>query len=112
MEIHSEKSSPMWHLYLIRNKLDQLYCGITTDIHRRFEEHSFDPKKGAKALRGKGPLSLEFHIEVGSKSMASKLEHQVKKLKKPIKEALLKQRINTLDNMTAYLNCHIYKSTL
>lgn len=110
---NTEKNKPIkqqpWHLYLIRNKLNQLYCGISTDVNRRYQEHSSSSKKAAKALKGKGPLILEFHIEVGTKSQATKLEAQVKKLKKNSKEALLTSQITELVKFTNFIDCHLYK---
>ena len=36
--------------------------------------------RGAKFLRGKAPLTLVFERELGDRSVATKVEHQVKKL--------------------------------
>lgn len=77
-----------WSLYLIRCKDNSLYTGITTDVTRRFSEHT-EGKTGAKYLRGKGPLSLVFHKVVGNRSEASKMEIKVKKLSKSEKEKLI-----------------------
>ncbi|ADV89149.1 putative endonuclease containing a URI domain [Vibrio vulnificus MO6-24/O] len=46
--------------------------------------------KGAKALKGKGPLELVWSVPVGSKSMALKLERHIKTLRKQDKERLVK----------------------
>ncbi len=78
-----------WFLYLIRCKDNSLYTGITTDVYRRFLEHQNDPIKGAKYLRGKGPLHLVFYKQVGTKSEASKEEYRIKKLPKDQKELLV-----------------------
>lgn len=80
--------SPLWFIYLVRTAGNALYCGITTDVSRRFMQHQTG--KGAKALRGKGPLELvwSYPVEEG-KSAALKLEHRVKALSKPQKEALV-----------------------
>lgn len=72
-----------WHLYIVQTRLGHWYTGITTDVQRRFEEHS--KGTGAKNLRGKGPLELIFHRQVGDRSAASILECQVKKFSKPQK---------------------------
>ncbi len=72
--------SPCWWLYLIATRSNVLYCGITTDVERRFREHSSDTKKGARSLRGKGPLKLVFSIRAGSRSQALKAEYAVKQL--------------------------------
>ncbi|EDM2309692.1 GIY-YIG nuclease family protein, partial [Salmonella enterica] len=47
-----------WYLYLIRTADNALYTGITTDVARRYRQHQTG--KGAKALRGKGELTLAF----------------------------------------------------
>lgn len=47
-----------WFLYVIRCKHGKLYTGITTDVERRFAEHTSNDKKCAKSLRGKTPLTL------------------------------------------------------
>jgi len=78
-----------WSVYLIRTQANALYTGITTDIERRFQEHQTNLKKGAKALRGKGPLKLVFCKEVADKSTALKVELAIKKLSKIKKEQLV-----------------------
>ncbi|WP_319018121.1 GIY-YIG nuclease family protein [Gallaecimonas mangrovi] len=76
-----------WFLYLVRTRHGHLYTGITLDVPRRFAEHQSG--KGAKALRGKGPLVLVYSEEVGSHSEALKRELAVKGLSKARKEALV-----------------------
>jgi putative endonuclease len=85
-----EEKQVIWSLYLIRTNNGSLYTGITTDVSRRFLEHQSGGLKAAKSLKGKGPLLLEFQIEVGDHSSALKLEYKVKKLHKNKKEQLLK----------------------
>lgn len=75
-------------MYLIRTRTSSLYCGITNDLNRRFNQHQTG--KGAKYLRGKGPLTLEWSTAVADKSTALKEEIRIKKLSKPQKEALVK----------------------
>ena len=86
-----------WSVYLIRTRLNSLYCGITNDVDRRFTAHQAG--KGAKYLKGKGPLTLEWSHQVGSKSLALKYEYRIKKLTKTSKEALVNQTgsLPTLD---------------
>ena len=83
-----------WWVYLIRNKNNALYCGITNDLSRRFRMHQ--QGKGAKALRGKGPLTLEWSQSLANKSMALKLEYRIKKMKKLDKENLVKSKTEVL----------------
>ena len=78
-----------WYIYLVRTHSGSLYTGISTDVQRRFCEHQEGGLKGAKSLRGKGPLTLAFSAEIGDRSLASKLEAKVKKLSKANKESLV-----------------------
>jgi len=81
-----------WHLYLIRCHGGNLYTGITTDVTRRFEEHQESGPKGAKYLRGRGPLELVLSRKIGSKSLALKIERKIKQLTKAQKEKLLHEK--------------------
>lgn len=75
----SERDSPRpWYLYLIETASGALYTGITTDIERRYAQHASG--KGARALRGKGPLTLRHAQVVGTQSDALKLEASIKRL--------------------------------
>lgn len=84
-----DRVKPLWFLYLIRTRSGMLYTGITTDIQRRFLEHQTGGNKGARFLKGKGPLTLEFSIEVGDHSTALKSEYRMKKLSKLKKEQII-----------------------
>ncbi|WP_409995788.1 GIY-YIG nuclease family protein [Halomonas sp. DP8Y7-1] len=72
------QTSARWYLYVVETAAGALYTGITTDVPRRLEQHRSG--KGAKALRGKGPLTLRHHEVVGSRSEASRLEAAVKRM--------------------------------
>lgn len=77
-----------WFVYFVRTRSSALYCGITTDVERRFAQHCSGV--GAKALKGKGPLTLAWSHPVGSsRSNASKIEYRLKQLSKAQKEALV-----------------------
>lgn len=78
-----------WYLYLIEQASGALYTGITRDLERRFAEHQANGNKTARSLRGKGPLKLVFSCSVLNHSDALKLEHQVKKLPRNKKLALV-----------------------
>ncbi|UYA58959.1 UPF0213 protein YhbQ [Pectobacterium sp. F1-1] len=92
MTEHTEHSR--WYLYILRTVSGALYTGITTDVSRRLNEHQTG--KGAKALRGKGELTLAFHCLVGDRSNALKLEHRIKQLSKSQKERLVQDQPQTL----------------
>ncbi len=78
-----------WSLYMIKTRLNTLYTGISTDVDRRFKEHSGVSKRAARYLKGKGPLELVWQQPVGSKSEALVLEYQVKKLNRRQKQNLI-----------------------
>lgn len=78
-----------WFLYMIETRQGHLYTGITTDVERRFNEHQNSPKKGAKYLRGKGPLTLVYQTKCADRSAASKLESEIKKLSRQQKLVLI-----------------------
>jgi|APSaa5957512535_1039671.scaffolds.fasta_scaffold42641_2 putative endonuclease len=85
----------LWVLYMVRTREGSLYTGITTDVQRRFREHdgSFaNGSKGAKALRGKGPLTLVYQDEIGTRSEAQQAEYKVKQLSKMDKELIVKRQ--------------------
>ena len=82
---------PRWCVYLVRCGTGALYTGIATDVARRLTEHRQARGKGAKYLRGRGPLRLVFEKKVGTKGLALSVESHIKKLSKARKEALIKQ---------------------
>lgn len=65
-----------------------LYTGIATDVARRLEEHA--TSRGARSLRGRGPLSLVFERAVETHGLALQLEYRIKQLKRCEKEQLVK----------------------
>jgi len=73
---------------------DSLYTGISTDIARRYQQHS--DKKGAKYFRGHQPKTLIFVESGHSHSSAAKQESQIKKLRKAEKLMLIHSTRNEL----------------
>lgn len=78
-----------WFLYLIRCKDNSLYCGVTTDVERRFAEHQSGNGKAARYLKGREPLELAFFDKVGNRSQALKAEYKLKQQPKVTKEKLV-----------------------
>ncbi len=81
-----------WFIYLIRTASGSLYTGITTDVERRFSEHQEGAPKGARALRGKGPLTLEFTARLPDRAAASRVEWAIKQWPRQHKEDLINGR--------------------
>ncbi|MNX41182.1 GIY-YIG nuclease superfamily protein [compost metagenome] len=79
--------SPRWFIYLVRTDAGSLYAGISTDPERRLRQHQSG--KGARALRGKGPLTLVWRQGVADKGEALRLEYRLKQQSKAFKERLV-----------------------
>jgi len=86
-----------WFVYMVRTARGALYTGITTDVPRRFAEHQAGAPKGARSLRGKGPLELVLSLPAGDRSRASKLEWHIKQWPRQRKEALVQGNVSLPD---------------
>jgi putative endonuclease len=84
------KATP-WYVYIIQNEKGHLYTGITTNLERRFKEHS-GGKRGAKFFRSGAPVEILFTKKFPNRSLASKFEASVKKLNRKEKLRLLSGR--------------------
>ncbi len=74
----------MYYLYIIECADKTLYTGITTDLKRRIAEHN-NTKLGAKYTTSRLPVKLAYSKKFKNRSLASKEEARIKKLKKPQK---------------------------
>jgi putative endonuclease len=77
-----------WSVYVLRCGDGSLYTGIATDVPRRVAEHG-SGAKGARYLRGRGPLQLVLQSEVGDRGLATRAELRIKRLSKYAKEELI-----------------------
>jgi len=78
-----------WKVYIILCSDDSLYTGITTDIERRFNQHTHG--SGAKYFRGRVPQRV-IYLETGhDRSSASRREAEIKKLPRKEKLQLIDQ---------------------
>lgn len=82
-----DEAAPRWFIYLVRTGANSLYAGISTDPERRLRQHQSG--KGARALRGKGPLVLVWRQQVADKGQALRLEYRLKQQSKAFKERLV-----------------------
>ena len=87
---------PQFSLYIVRCADGQLYTGIATNVAKRLAEHESGPR-GAKYLRGKGPLEIVFSETVGDRATASQLEYRVKRLSRIQKLDLIEGRRRLAD---------------
>lgn len=78
-----------WTWYVLRCSDGSLYCGITTDLGRRLDQHNSG--RGSRYVRSRRPAAVVLREEVGGKSAALKRELAFKGLSKVRKEALVRE---------------------
>jgi len=83
-----QRSTHVYYLYILKCADKSLYTGITTDLKRRVAEHN-DKKIGAKYTSSRQPVKLVYSKKFKNRSLASKAEARIKKLKRSQKLALI-----------------------
>ncbi|BFM20822.1 GIY-YIG nuclease family protein [Gilvimarinus japonicus] len=78
----------MWYTYIILSDNNKLYTGITTDIARRWQEHT-SGVRGARFFRTCKPVKLCRLESFNNRADASAREAAIKKLARAAKEALI-----------------------
>ncbi|MDQ2075616.1 DTW domain-containing protein [Marinimicrobium sp. ABcell2] len=86
-------TAPTWFVYIIRTDDDQLYTGITTDIKRRWQEHTKGPA-GARYFRGRTPKELCLLEQHPDRSSATRREIAIKQLNRRSKEQLIETTVS------------------
>lgn len=91
-----------WFVYMILTSDQQVYTGITTDMVRRWREHT-SGKAGARYFRGRSPRQL-CYLEAGhTRSSASRREAVIKSMTAITKRALIAQHsTSTLEMITRF----------
>ncbi len=99
----------MYYTYMLRCEDNSLYTGITTDLERRLSEHQAKNEKCAKYTLNHTALKFEAAWESSSRSLASKLEFNLKKLAKKQKESLINNELILSDVLGHKLESEEYK---
>lgn len=68
-----------YYVYLVECSDTTYYCGYTTNLERRINEHN-DSIKGAKYTSGRKPVTLKYYEEYENLSGALKREYEIKQL--------------------------------
>ena len=77
-------------IYILQCADKTLYCGYTTDVQRRLEEHNGTGNvAGAKYTSGRRPVELVHQESFKTRSDAQKREAEIKKLKLSEKRQLI-----------------------
>lgn len=85
-----EGQNPAWWVYIIRASDGRLYTGVTTDVERRFAEHSGTPR-GARFFRGRQPVEVVYSESHPDRGSALRREAAIKRLKRDEKLRLIGQ---------------------
>jgi putative endonuclease len=88
-----------WYIYIVRCNDNTLYTGITTNLERRLLEHN-SGQKGARYTRSRRPVALVYCEQAASRSVATRRESHIKKLKISEKGQLVAQQEKT--SLTPY----------
>lgn len=78
----------MYYVYIIECKDGTLYTGITTDVRRRFKEHSLG--KGGAYTRSRGVKKVLYTEKLKTRGDALRREIEIKNLGRQNKLNLIK----------------------
>ena len=89
--VHPEAGNAMttWQVYLLRCSDLSLYCGTTTDLERRVQEHN--QGVGSRYTKSRPPVRLVWSSRKLSKSAAFSEEYRIKRLSKVLKERMVNE---------------------
>lgn len=79
-------STKRWCVYLIECENGAYYCGVTTDVQRRWQQHVSG--KGAKYTRAQRPVRMKLLQGALSQREALQQEYRIKQLQRSDKEML------------------------
>ena len=85
-------AKPAWHVYIVRVRDGALYTGVTTDVTRRLAEHRGADGRGARYLRGRGPLEVVYRRKLGERGLALSVEWRIKRRTRAEKLAIVEER--------------------
>lgn len=84
-----KREDKFW-VYILECSDGTYYAGYTNDLMKRVNEHNSNCGRGAKYLRGKGPVKLVYAKEYRYYKNAVHAEIDIKKLTRRQKEELIK----------------------
>ena len=96
----------MYYTYMVRCEDNSIYTGMTNNLEKRINEHI--SKNGAKYTKSHNVIRLESAWRSKDKSLACKLEYQLKNLTKQQKENLINgEKLSTY--LSGKVDCRRYK---
>ena len=79
----------MYKIYIVKCSDDTLYTWITTDLEKRLKQHNWEIAWWAKYTLARKPVELLYFEYAENRSIASKRECEIKKLKREEKLKLI-----------------------
>ncbi len=76
---------------MVRCTDNSLYTGITKNVARRITEHNSGGPLASRYTRARRPVKLMYEEKWTTQSKAAQREHEIKRLKKKAKEALIQR---------------------
>ena len=102
------KVKKMYYTYMLRCADNSIYTGMTNDLEKRLKEHKSKSKNGAKYTKSHNAIKIEAAWKSKDKSLACKLEYQIKNLTKMQKENLINgEKLSTY--LSGKVDCRRYK---
>ena len=96
-----------YYTYMIRCEDNSIYTGMTNNLEKRINEHINKSKNGAKYTKSHNAIKLETAWKSKEKSLACKLEYQIKQLSKQQKERLIEgEKLSTF--LKGKVDCRRY----
>lgn len=93
---------------MLRCTDNSIYTGMTSDLEKRMNEHFSKDKNGAKYTKSHTAIKLEAAWKSKDKSLACKLEYQIKNITKLQKEKLISgEKLSTF--LAGKVDCRRYR---
>jgi putative endonuclease len=86
----------MWYVYIVRCVDRTLYTGVARDLTARLAVHNAG--RGAKYTRTRLPVTLVYHETATDRAAALRREHEIKRLSRAEKSALVRQAPDPASN--------------
>ena len=78
-----------WFVYMAECADGTYYCGVTTDVPKRMDQHNGRKPGGAKYTRSRRPVGLLAYVACENRSAACMLEYAIKAAPREKKLAIL-----------------------
>ena len=83
-------------VYILQCADGTLYTGWTTDLERRLQAHNSG--QGAKYTRGRRPVTVVYHEEQPTRSVAQRREAAIRRLSRADKLKMIEGKQNDNEN--------------